>query len=173
MPGQRQLDMYPHRRCMQVVYSPCLPQRYTYYIVSQQGIQGVHQDYPLHGGPAKGRAATPAQPRPPNVQTEPSVAGRPHAGPDTQQQPAQRPPGGLSTPSAAGGSRSGQHAQHQPAQRPPGGQAQRGSSSEVDQQAFVRQQHAAGVQQAHELPFGVSTNNSEADTRGDNLGGAL
>lgn len=156
-----------------MVYSPCSPQCYTYYIVSQQGIQGVHQDYPLHGGPAKGHAAAPAQPRPSSMQTEPSGAGGPHAGPHTEQRLAQRPPGGLSVPAAAGGLRSGQHIQHQPAQRPPGGQAQCGSSSAVDQQAFGRQQHVAGVQQAHGPPFGVSTNKSKADTTGDNHGGAL
>lgn len=95
MPGQRQLSMHPQRRCMQVVFSPYLPQCYSYYVVSQQGIQGVPQDYPLHGSSLGAPAGLPAQPRQPSMQgVSSNLAGRPAVGQHAQQRPAQRIAGG-------------------------------------------------------------------------------
>lgn len=97
MPGQRHLGLQPQRRCMQVVFSPCLPQCYAYYIVSQQGVQGVPQDYPAHPTPGAAMPGPPA--RAPSAQSAPSAAGGPRLGCHALQQQRQPPPAAAQRPS--------------------------------------------------------------------------
>ena len=133
MPGQQQLGLQSPRRCMQLVFSPHLPQRYAYYIVSQQGIVGVPESYPGQDvvPPAAARtvdaAAWPGQTRPMAKQQRRQPAQQAPEGPQQQRaaqtslaQPSPQQASSMqdATGAAAGGLQPRQHAlQQQPAQR--------------------------------------------------------
>ena len=122
---------------MQLVFSPHLPQRYAYYIVSQQGIEGVPEHYagqdtaPQAAARVPGAAAWPRHARSTAQQQQQQPAQHAPEGPQQQSTPQKHPaqPGQQQVPSmqrargaAAGGLQTRQHVpQQQSAQRPHGG----------------------------------------------------
>ena len=140
MPGQQQLGLQSLRRCMQLVFSPHLPQRYAYYIVSQQGIVGVPEHYsgqdvaPPAAARAPGAAGRPPQARPIVQQQQQPPAQHASKGPQQQSasrrdvaQPRQQQVPSMqgTTGAATGGMQGHQHVlQQQSAQRPHGGAQQ-------------------------------------------------
>ena len=139
MPGQQQLGLQSPRRCMQLVFSPHLPQRYAYYIVSQQGVQGMPEHYPGKDAAPPAAARVPgaagwSQQAPPTAQQQQQQQRPAHHAPEgPQQQSAPQThltrPGQQQAPSmqgatgaAGGGLQARQHVlQQQSAQRPHGG----------------------------------------------------